>query len=140
MPAPELPNVNASGTTNAVLSNHMSSVGLASTPEPMRLGRWPLTPMLATSREIVGVHGSLLLMRALGPHVVHFQRVAPGELLLNADVPPLVGAHLGLEGKGSPAHAADRGAERDAQKEVRQRARGHHVGGGRHGFAQTEGQ
>src|SRR4029450_5155475 len=57
MPAAELPNVNASGTTNAVLSNHRSIVGLDSVPEPIRFGRCAPTPLLATSREIVGVNG-----------------------------------------------------------------------------------
>src|SRR5437879_6010100 len=57
MPAPELPNVYWSGTTNAVLSNHWSIVGLARVPEPIGFGRWLATPSLATSREIVGVNG-----------------------------------------------------------------------------------
>src|SRR4029450_12018522 len=57
MPAGELANGNASGTTNAALSNHRSIVGLASVPEPIRFGRCPPTPVLATSREIGGVNG-----------------------------------------------------------------------------------
>src|SRR5712692_8968232 len=51
---PELPYVKASGTVNAVLSNHKSGVGFASSPEPRRFGLSLLSPTLAGSVEIVG--------------------------------------------------------------------------------------
>ena len=39
------------------MSNHFSIVGSSSSPEPMRLGRWPPTPVLARSAPMVGVNG-----------------------------------------------------------------------------------
>src|SRR5438128_12179777 len=65
MLAPESPYVNWAGNTNAVVSNHLSMVGLSSRPEPTRLGRCAPTPVLARSAEMVGVYGRPLRQMAM---------------------------------------------------------------------------
>ena len=59
---PASPYLNWAGSTNAEGSNHFSTVGLGSSPDPVRFGRWAPTPVLARSAEIVGVKGRPLRM------------------------------------------------------------------------------
>ena len=80
----------------------------------------------------------LLLIRAFGADVIHLQRRALEELLLNADVPALVVTHSRLQRQRVPVHGSHRRAKWRSEIEIGQGPRRHDVRSRRHAFAQAE--